>query len=125
MLIMVLKCSPMSQPHPKNNGNKPLRLGDLARAALGISAPYAAGSSQTIKIELEQTMNNPFQITLSKRPLMPSLFQVAARADEVPTERASKKSPSGHARLSELMLNPRKLEAVLNAIGKKKKSAAR
>jgi hypothetical protein len=70
-------------------------------------------------------MNNPFPIALSKRPLMPSLFQAAASADDVRLEPALKNSLPGHARLSELMLDPRRLEAVLNALGKKKKSAAR
>jgi hypothetical protein len=115
----------MGQQHPKNNGNKPLGFGDLARAALGIPVRYAADSSLATKIEPEQLMNNPFQIALSKRPLMPSLFQVAARADDAQSEPALKGSPSGHMRLAERMLNPRKLEAVLNAIGKKKKSAGR
>jgi hypothetical protein len=64
-------------------------------------------------------MNNPF--ALSDRPLMPSLFQIAARAEDVPV----KSSRQSHAPLGEAMLNPRKLEAVLNAIGKKKKPAVR
>jgi hypothetical protein len=115
----------MSQPSPKNNGNKPLGFGDLARAALNLSSRYATSSPSAIKIEAEPSMNNPFEIALSKRRLMPSLFQAAASADDVRSEPASKNSRAGYARLSELMLNPRKLEAVLNALGKKKKSAAR
>jgi hypothetical protein len=115
----------MGQQHPKNNGYKPLGFADLARAALGISVRYTANSSLPIKIEPEQPMNNPFQIALSKRPLVPSLFQVAARADDVQSEPALKGSPSGHMSLAERMLNPQKLEAVLNAIGKKKKPAGR
>jgi hypothetical protein len=115
----------MSQHHPKNNGNKPLGFGDRARAAVDVTVPYATDPSLEIKLEPEQSMNNPFQIALSKRPLMPSLFQIAARADDVRSERASKNSPPGHARLAERMLNPRKLEAVLDAIGKKKKNAGR
>ena len=64
-------------------------------------------------------MNDHF--ALIERPLIPSLFQVAAR-----TEGAPVKSPSRrHAHLGEAMLNPRKLEAVLHAIGKKKKAVAR
>lgn len=66
-------------------------------------------------------MNNPF--ALSDRPLMPSLFQIAARAEDAPAK--SKNSPRVRTQLAEAMLNPRKLEAVLNAIGKKKKIAGR
>lgn len=116
----------MSQQRPKNNSNKSLGLSDLARAALGIPARYnSADSSLAIKIETEPPMNNPFQITLSKRPLMPSLFQVAARADGMQSEPPLKNTPPSHTRLAELMLNPRKLEAVLSTITKKKKPAGR
>jgi hypothetical protein len=64
-------------------------------------------------------MNNPF--ALSERPLIPSLFQIAARTEDAPAK--SKSFSRDHAYLAETMLNPRKLEAVLNAIGKKKKPA--
>jgi hypothetical protein len=116
----------MGQQHPKNSGNKPLGFGDLARAALGIPDRYrTADSSLAMKIEPEQSMSNRFQIALSKRPLMSSLFQVAARADDLQPEPALKSSPAGHTSLAELMLNPQKLEAVLKAIAKKKKPAGR
>jgi hypothetical protein len=112
----------MSQQSPKNNGNKPLGFGDLARTALDLPVTSDTDTQLAIKIEPESSMNNPFLIALSKRPLMPSLFQVAARVGPEP---ALKDSLPGHARLAERMLNPRKLEAVLDAIGKKKKSAGR
>jgi hypothetical protein len=113
----------MSQTHPKNNGDKPLGPGGVAQSAFDIPVQYTAGSSLAIEIEPDQSMNNPFQIALSKRPLMPSLFQVAARADDLQPGSRGKSPVSGHARMAERMLNPRKLEAVLNAIGKKKKPA--
>jgi hypothetical protein len=115
----------MSQQRPKNNSGKSLGFGDLARAALGLPARYAAGSSLVIKIEPEQSMSNPFQIALSKTPLMPSLFQAAASAGDTHSELAAKSPFPGHARLAERMLNPRKLEAVLKALGKKKKHTER
>jgi hypothetical protein len=115
----------MGRQHPKNNGYKSLGFGDLARAALGIPVRYTADSSLAMKIEPEHSMSNRFQIALSKRPLMSSLFQVAACADDLQPEPALKSSPAGHTRLAELMLNPQKLEAVLKAIAKKKKPAGR
>jgi hypothetical protein len=115
----------MSQPSPKNNGNKPLGFGDLARAALNLSSRYATSSPPAIKTDSEPSMNNPFEITLSKRHLVPSLFQTAARAEDMEAHPALKNHSTRYTRLAERMLNPRKLEAVLNALGKKKKSAAR
>jgi hypothetical protein len=60
-------------------------------------------------------MNNP----ALEKPLIPALFQIAARADDL-------KSPLARGReaLAEAMLDARRLEAILKAVGRKKKAAA-
>ena len=66
-------------------------------------------------------MNNnpPF---ISDESIVPSLFQIAARVDAPPVAR-----PGGISRrpLADMTLNPRRLEAILNAVVKKKKPASR
>jgi hypothetical protein len=51
-------------------------------------------------------------------PLMPSLFQLTDRVNRL----SLTKSPGqDRSTLTELMLNPKRLEAILKSVGKKKK----
>ncbi|HEX3625317.1 MAG TPA: hypothetical protein VH280_07825 [Verrucomicrobiae bacterium] len=52
-------------------------------------------------------------------PLLPSLFQFADRSNSLPAIKTVK----DRSALADLMLNPRRLEAILKAIGKRKKAA--
>lgn len=72
-------------------------------------------------------MNHPLQtITTPQKPLVPALFQIASRAEEVESVPALKHAVvHGHGPMSEMMLDPGKLEAVLKAIAKRKKPATR
>lgn len=55
-------------------------------------------------------------------PLLPSLFQFRDRANGLSVAESKVTDRSAFA---ELMLNPKRLDAILKAIGKKKKSAPR
>lgn len=52
-------------------------------------------------------------------PLLPSLFQLTDGANNLP---APKSSVTHRSTFAELMLNPKRLDAILKAIGKRKKS---
>ncbi|HTV40791.1 MAG TPA: hypothetical protein VMF08_09460 [Candidatus Sulfotelmatobacter sp.] len=54
--------------------------------------------------------------------LMPSLIQIAGRPEDPSVVRPALVNRSS---LAEMTLNPKRLEAILNAIMKKKKSASR
>jgi hypothetical protein len=55
-------------------------------------------------------------------PLLPSLFQLTDRADRLSVTKAG---ALGRFALADLMLNPKRLEAILKAAVKRKKSASR
>jgi hypothetical protein len=67
-----------------------------------------------VQDELNLMNNNP----AFNESLVPSLFQIASRT-------ATKPAPKDRGSLSETMLDPRRLEAILKSIGKKKKSLSR
>jgi hypothetical protein len=51
-------------------------------------------------------------------PLLPSLFQFTDRVNRLSL---TKSAGQGRSTLAELMLNPKRLEAILKSVGKKKK----
>jgi hypothetical protein len=55
-------------------------------------------------------------------PLLPSLFQLTDRADRLSVTQSTALNRSS---LADLMLNPKRLEAILKAAVKRKKSASR
>ena len=67
------------------------------------------------------TMNND-PAFISGESIVPSLFQIAARADAPPLT-----TPElvNHRTLAEMTLNPKRLKAILDAVVKKKKAASR
>lgn len=55
-------------------------------------------------------------------PLLPSLFQLRDRANGLPLAKsAARNGPS----LADLMLDPKRLEAILKSVGRRKKSGPR
>ncbi len=61
-----------------------------------------------------------------EKSLIPALFQIAARADEIGSIRALRNALAASSTpLHEMMLNAEKVEGILKGFGKKKKSAAR
>jgi hypothetical protein len=77
-----------------------------------------------LKFKTLNPMKNP--AIPSDKSLMPALFQIAARADD-PESVVELRSAlaTGKMPLAEMMLNAEKLEAMLKAIVRRKKPAAR
>jgi hypothetical protein len=73
-----------------------------------------------IKIQPPNLMKNPMLIP--EKAIVPTPFQIAARLEEP----APEKTPgSGRRHLGEMMLNAKRLEAVLKAIVRRKKTGPR
>lgn len=75
----------MNRYQIKSQGCKSLRFYDLTRALPGISVQFHSDSPcfLPIKIQPQKLMNNPD--AQPEKPLIPALFQIAARADELQT----------------------------------------
>lgn len=101
---------------------KPWELAHFRSKATGIPIQFSAdlSLSHPVKIQSAYSMNNPAYI--SDKPALPSLFRVAAHADEPELKNAL---TQGRASLAEMMLNAERLEAILKAVSKKKKSTRR
>jgi hypothetical protein len=106
----------------KNDQAKRQSPDDLARAMAGI--PIAIHFAHElplyfpIKAQPLPPMNKP------EKPLVPALFQIAARIHE-PESAPALKNLMRRGELSDAMLDAQKLEAVLKAIVRKKKNGAR
>ena len=78
----------------------------------------------SIENQLQNSMNN--STIISEKPLLPGLFQLIANADKpesVPTLRRA--LTMSRVSLAEMSLDSERLEEVLNAMAKKKKSERR
>ena len=121
----------MNERQIENDCIKPLELWDLDESPTLTEIPIQFVIDLprfiAIKIQPQDSMNHPLQTILTpQKPLIPALFRIAARAEEVGSVPALKKTVvQGHGPLSEMMLDPEKLEAVLEAIAKRKKPAVR
>jgi hypothetical protein len=63
---------------------------------------------------------------ISEKSLIPALFQIASRADDIQSVRALKHAlASSRTPLAEMMLDAKRLEGILKALGKKKKAVRR
>ena len=86
----------------------------------GIDLPL----SLPIKIQPLKSMKKAPAI--AEKPLIPALFQIAACADEAKyMSRLKGVLALGRTPLSEMMLNPDKVEEILNGIAQRKKTAPR
>lgn len=66
------------------------------------------------------------QTTMADEEMLPSLFQIAAFADDLKSGPALKDALARHRTpLPDVMLNPKRIEAVLKALSAKKKPGAR
>ena len=71
-------------------------------------------------------MNSSLDTAMAEKPLIPGLFQIAAYADfpeAMPVHGNS--LASARMSLSDVLLNPKKLEAVLKAIARRERTGAR
>ena len=86
--------------------------------AVGIPTEFGADLSLCIPINIQphKLMKNPMLISEKEVALTP--FQIAARADELA---ASKTPASGRIHLGEMMLDAKRLEAILTALVRRKK----
>ena len=67
---------------------------------------------------------NPTEI--SEKSLIPALFQIASRADDIGSVRALRRAlASSRTPLAEMMLDAKRLEGILKGLGKRKKAARR
>jgi hypothetical protein len=116
----------MSQQQINDDFDKPSVVGGLGPEAMGIPVQFSDDLplSLPIKIKPRIPMSNP--IVPPAKSVTPTLFQIAARADDPESLVAYKNSlASGHARFDEKMLDAGKLEAVLNAAARRKKATPR
>ena len=114
----------MSEQQVKNGGIKFHGSGALSPTAVSIPIQFNVDLPLSYQIKI-QSQNSMTHLT-SEKPLIPALFQIAALADD-PHAMPRLKGMLTAARmpLADTMLDVDKLEEVLKAIARKKKSAAR
>lgn len=75
-----------------------------------------------IKIQPQNFINIPSHAPVSERSLIPALFQIAACAHDIKSVSALKSALRlGRTPLAEMVLDPRRLEAILQAAAPEKK----
>jgi hypothetical protein len=114
----------MSQQQIQNDGIKFHEPGPLSLAAVSIPIQFNVDVPLSYQIKI-QPQNSMTHLT-SEKPLIPALFQIAALADDLyamPTLKGM--LATGRMPLADTMLDADKLEEVLKAIARRKKSATR
>jgi hypothetical protein len=94
----------------------------------GIPIHFPTGSPYAFQIKMQppMPMNPVLQTMTVERPLIPGLFQIAACAGgPEPTPVFQDVPALGKTPFAEMMLNPKKLEAILKTIARLEKTAAR
>ncbi len=118
----------MNRHQINSDGCKSLRFGGLKRTVPGIAVQFPSDSPRClpIKIQPQKLMNNPD--VNSEKPLIPALFQIAARADDLQSLQSLLAVRNAlaldRASRTEIMLDAEKLDAVLKAVATKKKKPA-
>jgi hypothetical protein len=81
----------------------------------------------SLRLEVKSQPFSPMNSNeIPENSLIPTLFQIASRAEDAESIRALKHAlVSGGKPLAEVMLNTKRLEGILKALGKKKKSGIR
>jgi hypothetical protein len=114
----------MNQSRINDNFGSAMVAGESSSEAMGLPIRFGSELSSfcfPIKIKLLNPMNHSNN---SPAKLIPGLFHLAASADEPESVPALKNAlASGRKPLGERMLDPQKLEAVLNSVTRRKKSA--
>jgi hypothetical protein len=95
--------------------------------AISLTVPVEFGTDLPftfqIKVKPNPAMNTP--TIISEKPLIPGLFQIAACADDARSVSALKNALAlNRMPLSEMMIDPEKLEAILKKIAQKKKASS-
>ena len=113
----------MNEHQIKNGGTEASRLTSIGT---GIPIEFIAEAPQCVPIKIQSaySMNKPSSI--SEESLLPALFQIAARFDGAKMPPAVRSVLTlNQDTLPEQMLNQEKLEGILKAIAKRKKTAKR
>lgn len=113
----------MNEQQIKNEGTGASRLTSIGR---GIPIEFANEVPLCVPIKIQSlfSMNKPSRI--SEKSIIPALFQIAARADDVKLSSALRNVLAlKESSLSEKMLDREKLEGILKAIAKRKKTERR
>lgn len=88
-----------------------------------------AQSSADLSPRLRDNPKSPYSMNPTEVPeksLIPALFQIAARADDIESVRALKRAlASSRTPLAEMMLDAKRVEGILKSLGKKKKAVRR
>jgi len=118
----------MSCHQIKSKGLKSLLFRDLGRTAPAIPVHFLFDSPRCLQIKIQPQKFMLSPDAPSDKPLIPALFQIAARAEEL---QSLESLPAVRNALamdlasrSEIMLDAEKLDAVLKAVAAKKKKTA-
>jgi hypothetical protein len=112
----------MSQHNIKNEAYTQ----ELGNSAMGIPIEFAMDLPLCLPIKIQPFHSMSQSNIPSQKNLIPALFQIAARAEDVqwaPSLRST--VAAGHTSLAEAMLDPQRLEGILNAVSRRKKPASR
>jgi hypothetical protein len=91
-----------------------------------MEVPVQFGTDLALRPQLQIQPLQPMNPIAPEKSLIPALFQIAARAEEIGSIRALRNALAASSTpLHEMMLNAEKVEGILKGFGKKKKSAAR
>jgi hypothetical protein len=115
--------------HPINSkGLKSLPFHDLGGSAPTIPIVFLPDSPSRLQVKIQPQMSMTPPDAHSEKPLIPALFQIAARADELQSLESLPALKNAlamdRAFRSEIMLDAEKLDAVLKAAAAKKKKSA-
>jgi hypothetical protein len=99
--------------------------GNQGPARNDIPAQFSADLAPRMQVNPQpQYSMNPTEV--SEKSLIPALFQIAARADDIESVRALRHAlASSRTPLAEMMLDAKRVEGILKALGKRKKALRR
>jgi hypothetical protein len=106
----------------KNRRAKRQTPDDSVRASVGTPVPIHFAPDLPLCFPIKTQPLNP--MNKPEKPLVPALFQIAARIHE-PESALALKSLMRRGALADAMLNAQKLESVLKTIARKKKNGLR
>jgi hypothetical protein len=113
----------MNEQHIKDNGTEALRLASSGRS-IPIEFIAELPLRVPIKIQPQYSMSHPSNV--SEKAILPALFQLAARMDDAKLATAFRSVLTLNREcLPEKALDREKLEGILKAIAKRKKTTRR
>jgi hypothetical protein len=115
--------------HPiKSPGLESLLLHDLGRPAPVVPVLFLSDSPHRLQIKIQPQKFMPASDVHSDKPLIPALFQIAARAEELQSLESLPAVRNAldldRASRAVIMLDAERLDAVLKAVAARKKKSA-